>query len=143
MLVLTGANVFGQLMWGAGGTGGSGQWSSVNQNWWNGSANVSWPGGEAIFAGAAGTVSISSNVSAEKLDFNAPGYVLDSGTLNAGTGTLTVEANADAVINSAMYGSSFGSFNLVKTGAASVTLTGSVTAARMTIGAGDLRVAGS
>lgn len=77
ILTLKAATASGQLIWGVNGLGDSGTWNTSSLNWWNGTANVAWPnGGQAIFDGTPGTVSIGSNVTASKLTFNVPGYVV-------------------------------------------------------------------
>jgi hypothetical protein len=53
-------SAFGQLTWGVNGAGGTGTWDTTGLNWWNGIDNVAWSsGGEAIFGGTAGAVTLS------------------------------------------------------------------------------------
>ena len=141
ILALQAATAFGQLTWGVNGLGGSGTWNTSTLNWWNGSANVAWPsGGQAIFDGTPGAVAVSS-VTASKLTFNVPGYVLQPTFLNGSATGLTVEANADATISSYVFGRG-GSF--IKNGAGTLAMTDSlVFFNQVAINAGELKFAGS
>jgi len=68
------------LFWGPGGNGGSGAWDNTSPNWWNGSSQVAWDGGTAIFGGTAGTVtSFTFGPTVGAIVFNTPGYLIDSG----------------------------------------------------------------
>lgn len=69
--------------------GGTGTWDGTTTNWTNntGNANSPWAGGlEAVFAGAAGTVTIADGFSVDPsaLDFQTAGYTLAA----AGTGAI-------------------------------------------------------
>jgi len=108
-----------QLTWGAGGAGGSGTWNAnaSNTDWWNGSANVAWSTGDAIFAGTSGTVTVSTPApTVNSMTFNTAGYVIQSGTIKAGVGGLTITTNADAAISSTLASSLGGASALVKDG---------------------------
>ena len=78
------------LYWDPNGTGGvtlggTGYWdtSPTNYVWWNGTGDVAWTAGDvAIFSGTAGTVAVSSAITANDVIFATDGYLLD------GTGSL-------------------------------------------------------
>ena len=80
----------------SGGSGGSGTWNlNSTANWWNGSADVTWKDNSAngtntaVFPGSAGTVTLSTSLSASNLQFSTAGYTLSgSGTLTLGAGGI-------------------------------------------------------
>ncbi|MEX1049521.1 MAG: autotransporter-associated beta strand repeat-containing protein [Akkermansiaceae bacterium] len=80
-------------MTGTGTSGGSGNWNTSSNFWWDGSSQTSWPSlssgqNEASFAGTAGTVTIDpTGVTASALNFNSGGYRLNGGP-------LTLDGNA-------------------------------------------------
>lgn len=43
------------LIWGVGGSGGTGTWNTSNLNWWDGSANVPWVNGNDAVVGSGAT----------------------------------------------------------------------------------------
>ncbi len=141
-LALLASSAFGDLTWGTSGLGGTGTWDSSTTNWWNGTNNVVWPNsGTAVFAGTAGTVTISSSVTADKLTFNTPGYTIQSAFLEGTPGGMTVEANADATINAIIFGAGAGTTTFTKTGSATLNLGGSFAFfGQVAISAGELRV---
>jgi hypothetical protein len=121
------ASTRAQLQWDPGMTGtaagGSGTWTaSAIPNWFNGTTNVAWDSNNAVFAGAAGTVTIDTVAppSATGLTFNTSGYTLDlgGGTITVtggslgtfgppptvGTPTIGVGANLSATINAPIGG---------------------------------------
>src|SRR5262249_18336678 len=62
--------------------GGSGTWSSGAANWWDTTTLQGWiDGGDAVFWGTAGTVTVSSTVSPNSVWFRTNGYSVNSGTL--------------------------------------------------------------
>jgi len=84
-------------------------WDTTTQNWYNGTSNVTWDGNVAILAGSSGTVTLSGSISANEVDFNTAGYVLSDGTLTGPTdGTLSMIANANATVSSAITTDAFG-----------------------------------
>ena len=121
--------------------GGSGTWADQSAAVWYDPAaqkDIAWcDGNQAVFAGGAGTVTISGSVSATLLQFLSTGYVIQSGTLSLTGGTgIDVEA-ASATISSAIGGG--GAFT--KSGSGAPTLTGNNTySGGMTIGSGTLQV---
>ncbi len=126
-LALGAVSASGQSTWGVNGAGGDGTWNTSNLNWWNGTANVAWPsGGQAIFDGTPGTVTISGSVTASKVTFNVSGYTVNSFFLNAAASGLTVEANADATIGSNIFGPGSNGGSFVKAGAGTLTITNSL-----------------
>ncbi|MGB3432846.1 beta strand repeat-containing protein, partial [Achromobacter sp.] len=109
------AGVHAQLLWDgshsvANGSvdGGAGIWDAANTNWASAGAqpNRAWNGGDAVFSGAAGTVSISGQQNFTGLEFLTDGYNLVGGAtsrLNAinglgGTAALRVAPNMTATI---------------------------------------------
>ncbi|MEK7949755.1 beta strand repeat-containing protein [Luteolibacter soli] len=104
-------------------------WNTTDANLWNGSANVTWPNttaDEIIFgagSGAAGAVTVGT-VNANKITLGTPGsgnYSLTGGTITLGGTTPTIAVNADASITSVIAGT----VGLTKTGAGTLTLSGS------------------
>ncbi|HZJ13806.1 MAG TPA: autotransporter-associated beta strand repeat-containing protein [Chthoniobacteraceae bacterium] len=140
-LALSTPGAQGQLTWGVNGGGGAGTWNTTNLNWWDGSTNVAWVnGGSAIFDGVGGTVGVGSGgVTASKLTFNVPGYVLAAQGSISGTNGLTVEANADVTIN-ALIGGGVIPPSLTKTGAASVTVSNLLAVNRIAINQGEFKL---
>src|SRR4030095_14979674 len=122
--VVATVSVYGQLAWGVNGTGGNGTWDTSSLNWWNGTSNVTWPsGGQAIFAGTPGTVTVSGSVTANKLTFNVPGYAVNSFFIIGVAGGITVETNADTSIGASVFANTSSPGVFHKTGAATLTLT--------------------
>lgn len=74
-------------------SGGSGNWTTLGNNWANsnGTANSTWQGGTAVFAGTAGTVTLTSPITAQALIFNSTGYTI------GGTQVLTMGGSAPAI----------------------------------------------
>jgi autotransporter-associated beta strand protein len=98
---------------------GSRNWNSTDANWsgpaWN---NSRWD--SAVFGSTGiGTVKLTEAIIARAITFNAPGYVLNGGSLSL-TGPQTITCNANATINS-----SFDSSALNKAGSGTLTLGGS------------------
>jgi autotransporter-associated beta strand protein len=79
--------------------GGTGNWSAAISNWDQGSglAETAWPGttNAAVFGGTAGTVTLTTNISANSLTFNTDGYILTGAqTLTLVGTTPTITANS-------------------------------------------------
>ena len=115
-----------------GAQGGSGNWNvNSTADWWNGTADVIWPalGGtndDAVFAGTAGTVTLTSAITANDLTFNTTGYILSGAqtlTLNGSSPTLTTGSGISASISSVIGGSA----GLTKAGTGTLALTGANT----------------
>ena len=125
--------------------GGTGTWDAATTNWTNaaGNASFAWLGGlDAIFQGAAGTVTIANGFTANPGDiyFNTDGYVLaatGSGSLDIAGGSA-IDVNAgDATISAPITGVGA----LTKTGAGTLALTGANTfTGDVNINAGTLSV---
>lgn len=150
IFALKAATASGQLTWGSNGAGGTGTWNVTASNWWNGSVNAAWlTNGQAIFAGTAGTVTLSGaplslTPSASKLTFNVPGYTLQGTGLYGVPGGLTIETNANATINSSI--NPYGPFpgTLIKMGAATLTVANSVDIFdRVAINNGEIKFTGT
>jgi fibronectin-binding autotransporter adhesin len=101
--------------------GGTGTWDSATGNWRQGSDTgtaVAWPAAgagtdAAIFAGTAGTVTLSGTQTANQLGFDVTGYTLTGGTLALdGTAPAISVISGTATVGSAVSGSA----GLVKTG---------------------------
>ena len=114
------------LQWGASGTGGSGTWDTDSTaNWFNGSSAVKWPaaGGTkdvATFGGTAGTVSLSGTVTANRLQFDTSGYVLQNGTLNLNGSSPAIRTASG--VSTSISSTITGSAGLVKNGTGTLTL---------------------
>ncbi|MEI6603702.1 MAG: autotransporter-associated beta strand repeat-containing protein [Verrucomicrobiota bacterium] len=131
-----------------GAQGGSGNWNvNSTADWWNGTADVIWPalGGtndDAVFAGTAGTVTLTSAITANDLTFNTTGYILSGAqtlTLNGTSPTLTTGSGIAATVSSVIGGSA----GLTKAGAGTLTLSGANTYTGTTsISGGTLKVTG-
>ena len=126
--------------------GGSGTWSGVDQNWWNGDSNQSYLAGtpphDAVFGASGGAVNIAAPVSARSLRFDADGYALSgSGVTLAGTDagscTVTVTGAADvATIAASLAGGS----GIIKVGPGKLVLSASNTFAGLTVREGAVSV---
>ena len=119
----------------AGAQGGAGNWNvNSTANWWDGTADVVWPalGGtddDAIFEGTAGTVTLTSAITANDLTFNTTGYILSGAqtlTLNGTTPTITVGTSITATIGNGTATVLAGSAGLTKAGAGTLILSGSL-----------------
>ena len=105
-LVVSGATAITQFWDGAAMTptgtvqGGSGTWNTTNTNWTsaNGTINSTWQNGVAVFAGAAGTVSVAAAISYQGLQFMTTGYTLAA----SGGGTLAPVGVAPIIVSSGL-----------------------------------------
>lgn len=112
--------------------GGSGTWTGFATNWTDsiGTANGGWQGSVGVFAGAVGgTVLVEGAQSFDTLQFSTNGYELTGGTLafapaNGSAATIQVDGGVAAAVSSALTDGVSGQ-RLVKTGAGTLTLTGS------------------
>jgi fibronectin-binding autotransporter adhesin len=129
---------------------GSGTWSTVDANWWNGSSDVVWPNLSTSTAtigansGAAGTITVDGSLTLNRITFNAPGsgaYTVTGGTLGfAGSGPR-ITANTAAVIGSDITSGA----GLTKNGTGTLTLSGSVsnTAGGVSFSQGEVTLTGT
>ncbi len=111
---------------GTGSAGGSGAWDNFSSQWYSSSipGDTSWSQTDAAFAGTAGTVTISSGITANNLFFYTSGYQITGNTLNLTGGTISVlPKNASDTINSAITGNG-SSVGLTQTGTGTLTLNG-------------------
>jgi fibronectin-binding autotransporter adhesin len=113
------AQAHAQLTWGPGGAGGAGIWDAETANWYNGSADVVWNSGTAVFQGAAGIVTVSGTQSAAGLTFNSNFYTLGGGTI-----ALTGGAISGTGIGITIASSLSGSTGLQFSGVVSRTISG-------------------
>ncbi len=106
------------LTWGTNGAGGSGQWDAgTTVDWYNGSTNVPWTNGDAaVFAGTAGTVSISGSVTASQLTFGTAGYTLTGAFLGGTSSGLIMETDQDTTFTGTIFGSAASNTPFTKSG---------------------------
>jgi outer membrane autotransporter protein len=130
--------------------GGTGEWNNFTTNWTDasGTTNSSWLNGVAVFAGTAGTVTVTQPIFFAGLEFMTSGYQIDQGTeggiegsLNLiGSPTITTDAGVTATINATIAGAG----GITKEGIGTLILNGANTYLGTTaIDAGSLIVDGS
>lgn len=106
--------------------GGTGTWNTTLSNWQTlatAGAATTWPvatDNAAVFAGTAGTVTISGTVSANTLTFSTANYTVTGGALDLNGSTPTITNAVAATINSALSGTA----GLTKSGNGTLTLGG-------------------
>lgn len=98
-------------------SGGNGTWNTGSAVWFNGTTLQTWNNAaidNAIFGGAAGTVTLGEPITAHNLTFSTSGYVVQGNTLTLGGAnpTVTVNTGQTATISSVVAGSS----GLIKSG---------------------------
>jgi autotransporter-associated beta strand protein len=127
------------LTWDSGGASptnpadGGGTWDTTSSKWSNGSSDSTWVSGDiAVFGhahGAAGTVTLSTGITANGLTFNAPGSgaytIAGTAQITANT-TFSITANGTQATVSAPIGGS-GLLNIAGSNGGSVTLLGTNT----------------
>src|SRR3954463_3881669 len=87
------------------GLGGSGNWDTSANKWFNGSSNASWAANDnAVFWGTAGTVTLTAPQSVTSLSFKSNGYTMTGSTLMMTGSNVNVDSGATATINSAVAG---------------------------------------
>ena len=126
--------------------GGTGNWDNFTTNWTNasGNTNSSWRNGVAVFAGTAGTVTVTQPIFFAGLEFMTDGYQIDQGvrgSLNLiGSPFITTESDVTATINATLAGAG----GITKEGVGTLILNGANTYLGTTaIDAGSLIVDGS
>lgn len=134
------------LFWGATGSGGSGAWDiGTAANWHDGARAMPWYdfGGTdyaSVFSGAAGTVSLASNVTANRVTFRTAGYLLQGNSLTLNGTAPVITADSSATISSTLNGSS----DWTKAGAGTLTITGTnACTGAASIEAGTLALSGA
>ncbi|WP_170207569.1 autotransporter-associated beta strand repeat-containing protein [Luteibacter pinisoli] len=113
---------------GSSGSGGTGTWDTSTALFNSASDGVAGPFvkwnnaalDNAVFAGTAGTVTLSGGITAQTLTFSTGNYELDGGTLTLGGATPTINATGATTINSVIAGNA----GLTKTGGGALTLGG-------------------
>ena len=113
---------------GSAGSGGTGTWDTSTALFNSASDGVAGPFvkwnnaalDNAVFAGTAGTVTLSGGITAQTLTFTISGYELDGGTLTLAGATPTINATGAATINSVIAGNA----GITKTGTGALTLGG-------------------
>ena len=125
------------------GLGGSGTWTAGGGNLWYNpftGQNTSWVNGaRAVLTGTGGTVTLSGEVSVDKITVASGNFTLQSGTLNlpAFTGTAIEVTSGTATIQSTLAGPG----GLLKSGAGTLVLTGENTfTGGTTISGGTLQI---
>ncbi|UPG96623.1 autotransporter-associated beta strand repeat-containing protein [Luteibacter aegosomatissinici] len=130
--VASSADRYWDVNGGSAGSGGTGTWDTSTAFFNSASDGVAGPFvkwnnaalDNAVFAGTAGTVTLSGGITAQALTFSTTGYELDGGTLTLAGATPTVNvATGNATINSVIAGTA----GLTKTGSGSLTLGGANT----------------
>jgi outer membrane autotransporter protein len=126
--------------------GGTGNWDNFTTNWTDasGNNNSSWLNGVAVFAGTAGTVTVTQPIFFAGLEFMTNGYQIDQGvegSLNLiGSPIITTDAGVTATINATLAGAG----GITKEGVGTLILNGANTYVGTTsIDAGSLIVDGS
>ena len=124
------ANLTWDIQTGDGGVikDGSGTWTTGSGNWNTGSGDTTWTdNSDAIIGGgtlgAAGTITMSSDVTANSITFNNP-YGGGAYTINGGTRTLTLTGSAviTNAVNSTLNSLIAGTVGLTKAGPGTLTL---------------------
>ncbi|MEP5623655.1 MAG: autotransporter domain-containing protein [Hyphomicrobiales bacterium] len=109
--------------------GGAGTWNSSNTNWTNATDSapgVIWVSGDtAVFAGAAGTVTVSGAQQISGLTFNTAGYTISGDALDINGAAAVLSASGSVTISSAIIDSGGGGTVTISTG--TISLSGSNT----------------
>ena len=106
--------------------GGTGEWNNFRTNWTDasGNHNSSWLNGMAVFAGTAGTVTVTQPIFFTGMEFMTDGYQIDAttrGSLNLlGSPTITTDSGVTATINATLSGAG----GITKEGAGTLILNG-------------------
>ena len=104
--------------------GGLGTWSTVIQNWDQGSglAHVAWTNGStaADFGGTAGAVSVNSGITVGNLTFEVGGYAFNTNALTLTSGSVITTNSGTTTFNVALTGSTVTA--LTKAGAGTLSL---------------------
>jgi outer membrane autotransporter protein len=123
--------------------GGTGSWDNFTTNWTDasGNNNSSWMNGVAVFAGTAGTVTVTQPIFFTGMEFMTSGYQIDQGvegSLNLiGWLTITTDPNVTATINATLEGAG----GITKEGVGTLILSGANTYLGITtINAGVLSI---
>ncbi len=121
------------------GMGGSGNWDATSSKWYNGSNNSAFTAGSnVVFAGTAGTVTLTSPQSVTSLQFKTSGYTVAGSTLTLNAPTIAVDAGVTTTISSTIAGSN----GLIKNGPGTLNLASAATySGNTTINEGVLGIA--
>lgn len=108
------------------GSGGTGVWDLATAHWSNGGLfDITWNNiipGTAIFGGTSGTVTVSSGINVNALNFQTGGYTLSGGSLSLAAGGTITTAAGSTQIASTILGAA-----LTKSGIGTLTLSGANT----------------
>ncbi len=91
------------------GAGGTGAWNTSSAFWFDGGSYAAWSNAalnDAVFAGTAGTVTLSTGVTVHNLQFDTTGYIVTGNTLTLGgvSPTASVVSGGTATIGSILAG---------------------------------------
>lgn len=119
------------------GIGGTGTWNT-SAKWYNGSSTIPWSSGNnAVFWGAAGTVTLNAAQSVNSLTFKTNGYTLTGAILNLAGPSIAVDSGVTATVSNILSGTA----GLVKNGEGTLNLSGGNSySGNTTVAAGTLRV---
>jgi autotransporter-associated beta strand protein len=112
------------------GLGGTGNWDTTAQKWFNGTSDIAWSNSAldvAYFTGTAGTVNLGEAITVGGLNFGVTGYNItgDILTLAAPTGTRAPEVAVSVVSRATISSTLAGSAGLTKTGNGTLVLANS------------------
>ncbi|MEZ0259268.1 MAG: autotransporter-associated beta strand repeat-containing protein, partial [Chthoniobacter sp.] len=108
------------------GLGGTGTWDTTNLRWWDGASasDQAWVNANsdtAVFAGAAGTVTLGTPITVGNLTFNTSGYTITGSALTMTGGVISVDPGQSDTISSQVSGTA----GLTKVGTGTLYLTNS------------------
>lgn len=106
------------------GMGGSGNWDTISNKWYDGASNGSWSANRnPVFWGTAGTVTIVSPPSVDSLTFKTNGYTITGSSITMNRPFVAVDSGVTATIGSTVAGGT----GVTKTGPGTLRLTGANT----------------
>ncbi len=112
-------------------------WNETDSNWGGPLWNSATPDSAIFGATGVGVVTLTTNLTANTITFNAAGYTIAGNTLSLGGTTPTFVNNADASVSSVLAGTA----GLNKSGSGTLTLSGANTfTGNINLGAGNLRI---
>ncbi|HBO45993.1 MAG TPA: hypothetical protein DD670_19130, partial [Planctomycetaceae bacterium] len=125
--------------------GGSGTWSGIASNWWNGTANQAYNAGipphDAVFGVVGGSINITAPVMARSMRFDVNGYTLAGSTITlagSGEGSRAVSV-ANAAHGTTISAPIAGSLDLIKMGDGRLVLSGTNSFMGLTVREGTVQ----